>query len=65
MTQVPKETAVRFVRGSHKMGWFTPRKFATKLNYDREDNSTRGGLILIPIELKFQFLVVFFPILRN
>ena len=36
--QVPKETAVRFVRGSHKMGWFTPRKFATKLNYERDNN---------------------------
>ena len=34
-TQVPEETAVRFVRGSHKMGWFTPRKFATKLNYEK------------------------------
>ena len=38
-TQVPEETAVRFVRGSHKMGWFTPRKFATQLNYEREDNT--------------------------
>ena len=29
---------MRFVRGSHKMGWFTPRKFATQLNYEREDD---------------------------
>ena len=38
---MPEETAVRFVRGSHKMGWFTPRKFATKLNY--EDSGGGGG----------------------
>ena len=37
---------MRFVRGSHKMGWFIPRKFATKLNYEKEkknDNAGTGG----------------------
>ena len=28
---------MRFVKGSHKMGWFTPRKFATRLNYEMGD----------------------------
>ena len=45
MTKVPEEAAVRFVRGSHKMGWFTPRKFATKLNYEKKKiaNAGMGG----------------------
>ena len=30
---VPLETTLQFVRGSHKEGWFFPRKFATSLNY--------------------------------
>lgn len=40
---MPREAAVRFVRGSHKMGWFTPRKFATKLNYEKEKDDNAGG----------------------
>ena len=40
---VPEETSIQFVKGSHRWGkWFTPKKFATSLNYQREKQSTGG-----------------------
>lgn len=30
---IPLQTTLKFVRGSHKTGWYFPRKFATSLNY--------------------------------
>merc|ERR1719167_1795910 len=33
---VPLQSTLRFVKGSHKWGWFHPRKFATERNYPVE-----------------------------
>ncbi|OQV19404.1 hypothetical protein BV898_06634 [Hypsibius exemplaris] len=35
---VPMETTLKFVKGSHKTGWYYPRKFATSLNYPVKPN---------------------------
>ena len=40
---VSEESAVKFVKGSHKWGkWFHPRKFATENNYPVENEDLNG-----------------------
>jgi hypothetical protein len=39
---------LRFVKGSHKWGWFHPRKFATEQNY-AVVSSTEGQLQVVAI----------------
>ncbi|KAG8176290.1 hypothetical protein JTE90_004130 [Oedothorax gibbosus] len=36
---VSRETCIQFVSGSHKWGWFLPRKFETSLPYPVEDSA--------------------------
>jgi len=40
---VPRESTLRFVAGSHKGGWFVPKKFATELNYPAEGDNEKDA----------------------
>ena len=35
LDKVTKENTLFFVKGSHKWGWFYPKKFATENNYQK------------------------------
>lgn len=44
--EVDLQSSLKFVKGSHKFGWFMPRKFATAKEYQIEE--TTGILVVLP-----------------